>query len=598
MKKYKNYIIAAVILIVGVFIGKLTSGDNNTAVHDQGALHDAEDHKTQIWTCSMHPQIQMDKPGNCPICGMELIPLEMSKNRDDAIAPDEIVMTEEAIQLANIQTSQVVRSNATKEVRLLGTVKPDERRMYSQVSHIPGRIEQLYVNFTGEKVSKGQKMVRLYSPELISAQKELFEAIKSKEVYPQLFKASRNKLKLWKLTDSQIDAMISSGKVQEQIDILSDFSGYVMKRNVELGDHVMEGMKLFDIANIDKVWLMFEAYEADIPWVHKGDMVEFTLEAMPGSTYSGKVTYIDPFVSAGTRVAKVRVEANNPGYKLMPGMYANGTVSANISAAKDALIIPKSAVLWTGKNAVTYVKVPHDQAISFIYRQVILGADLGDFYVVEEGLKEGEEIATNGVFRIDASAQLLGQKSMMNPNGGKVNSGTQANLEANGPEIETKNEAMPMTRRLQTSQTFKNQLNKVFDDYIQLKNALVADDSKAASSSAQALLTSMSQIDMKALDDRESHELWMAISEGILSAAQGIASNSSIETQRNHFKVLSVQLSKSVKLFGVNKQVYEQYCPMADNDKGAYWLSLTETIENPYFGSKMMKCGSVESVIE
>lgn len=594
MKKYKNYIIAAVILIVGVFIGNLTSGDNNTADHDQGKLHDAEDHKTQIWTCSMHPQIQMDNPGNCPICGMELIPLEMSKNRDDTIDPDEIVMTEEAIQLANIQTSQVMRSNAKKEVRLLGTVKPDERRMYSQVSHIPGRIEQLYVNFTGEKVRKGQKMVRLYSPELISAQKELFEAIKSKEVYPQLFKASKNKLKLWKLTDSQIDAMISSGKIQEQIDIVSDFSGYVMKRNVEMGDHVMEGMKLYDIANIDKVWLMFEVYEADIPWVHMGDVVEFTLEAIPGSAYSGKVSYIDPFVSSGTRVAKVRVEVNNPGYKLMPGMYANGIIRASISAAKDALIIPKSAILWTGKNAVTYVKVPHDKTISFTYRQVILGADLGDFYVVEKGLKEGEEIATNGVFRIDASAQLLGQKSMMNPDGAKMNSGA----DAEGPAAETKNDGLPMNERRQTSQTFKDQLNKVLDEYILLKNALVADDSKAASSYARSLLTSMEQIDLKALKDQESQEQWMALSEGILSSAKGIASNSSIETQRNHFKDLSVQLSKSVKLFGVNEKVYEQFCPMADNDNGAYWLSLSEVIENPYFGSKMMKCGSVESVIE
>jgi Cu(I)/Ag(I) efflux system membrane fusion protein len=594
MKKYKNYIIGAVILILGVLIGNLTSGDKNTAVHHQGELGDSDVQKTQIWTCSMHPQIQVDQPGNCPICGMELIPLERSENGDDTIAPDEIVMTEEAIQLANIQTSQVLRSTAKKEVRLLGTVKPDERRMYSQVSHIPGRIEQLYVNFTGEKVKKGQKMVRLYSPELISAQKELFEAMKSKEIYPQLYKASRNKLKLWKLTDSQVDAIVNSGVVKEQIDILSDFSGYVMKRNVEMGDHVMEGMKLFDIANIDAVWVMFEAYEADIPWVHMGDVVEFTLEANPGSAYNGKVTYIDPFMSSDTRVAKVRVEVNNPGHKLLPEMYANGIIRASISAAKDALIIPKSAVLWTGKNAVTYVKVPHDKTISFTYRRVILGADLGDFYVVEKGLEEGEEIATNGVFRIDASAQLLGQKSMMNPDGGKMNSGAAAD----GPAIETKNDGLPVNKRLQTSQTFKDQLNKVLDEYILLKNALVADNSKTASSYAQSLVTSVKQMDIKALKDQESHEQWMAFSEGILTSASGIASNSAIETQRNHFKDLSIQLSNGVKLFGVNKKVFEQYCPMADDNHGAYWLSLTEVIENPYFGSAMLNCGSVESVIE
>jgi len=225
MKKYKNYIIAVGILILGILIGNIFSGNNKETIQKEGEHDYVQDPITKEWTCSMHPQIKMEKPGNCPICGMDLIPLEISNG--DIIASNEIVLSAEAIQLANIQTSTVVRSGAKKEVRLLGTVKADERRQYSQVSHIPGRIEKLYVNFTGEKVRKGQRIVRLYSPELISAQKELFEAIKSKEVYPQLYKASRNKLKLWKLSDAQIDAIINGGEVQEQIDIMSDYSGYV-----------------------------------------------------------------------------------------------------------------------------------------------------------------------------------------------------------------------------------------------------------------------------------------------------------------------------------------------------------------------------------
>jgi len=314
MKKYKNYLIAAGFLILGIIIGNITSGDKDKTTPKEGEHDYVQDPITKLWTCSMHPQIKMEKPGNCPLCGMELIPLDDSSNSGNNIGSNEIVLSEEAIQLANIQTSKVIRSSAKKEVRLLGTVKPDERRQYSQVSHIPGRIEKLYVNFTGEKVNKGQKIVRLYSPELISAQKELFEAIKSKDIYPQLFKASRNKLKLWKLSEGQIDAIIKSGKVQEQIDILSEYSGYVMERKIELGDHVMEGMKLYDIANIDAVWVMFEAYESDIPWIHKGDIVSFTIQAIPGKEFIGKVTYIDPFVSQNTRVAKVRVEVKNPSH--------------------------------------------------------------------------------------------------------------------------------------------------------------------------------------------------------------------------------------------------------------------------------------------
>lgn len=241
MKKYKNYIIGAGILIIGIILGNLFSGGSTEESHKEGEHEYVQDPVTQLWTCSMHPQIKLEKPGNCPICGMELIPIDTNAKVEEKIASDEIVFTEEAMQLANIQTTTVEKASVNKEIRLLGRVKPDERRLFSQVSHIPGRIERLYVNFTGEKVYRGQKIVRIYSPELISAQKELFEAIKSKRIYPQLYTASRNKLKLWKLSDDQIDDIEKSGSVQEQIDILSDHSGYVMKRNVELGDYIMAG---------------------------------------------------------------------------------------------------------------------------------------------------------------------------------------------------------------------------------------------------------------------------------------------------------------------------------------------------------------------
>ena len=285
MKKYKNYIIAAGILIFGIILGNVFSGGNSESTHKEGEHDYVQDPVTKLWTCSMHPQIRMEKPGKCPICGMALIPLETSRGNLEKIADNEIVMTPEAIQLANIQTTIVERSKANKEIRLLGKVKPDERRLYSQVSHIPGRIERLYVNFTGEKVSQGQRIVRLYSPDLITAQKELFEAIRSRDVYPQLYTASRNKLKLWKLSDTQIDAIEKSGKVNEQVDIYSDYSGYVMKRNVELGDHVKAGDNLFDIANLNSIWVMFEAYESDIPWIHIGDKVDFTIQAIPGKAF-------------------------------------------------------------------------------------------------------------------------------------------------------------------------------------------------------------------------------------------------------------------------------------------------------------------------
>jgi Cu(I)/Ag(I) efflux system membrane fusion protein len=629
MKKYKNYLIAAGILVLGIILGNVFSGGSSEATHNEDEHNYVQDPVTKLWTCSMHPQIKMEKPGNCPICGMELIPLDTSSDNSENIAANEIVMNEESYQLANIQTTIVERSKAKKEIRLLGRVKPDERRLYSQVSHIPGRIERLYLNFTGEKVSQGQRMVRLYSPDLITAQKELFEAIRSRDIYPQLYTASRNKLKLWKLSDAQIDAIEKSGNVNEQVDIYSDYSGYVMDRKVELGDYIKAGSNLFDIANLSSVWVMFEAYESDIPWIHIGDNVDFTIQAVPGKAFNGKITYVDPFVSSNTRVAKVRVEVNNPSNKLLPEMYASGIIQARMKGMENSIIIPKSAVLWTGKRAVVYVKVPHDKTISFVYREIVLGQDMGDFYIISSGLEAGETVATNGVFRIDASAQLLGQKSMMNPTGAKGNTGGMANMpgmnmggdkpkgdsktKMSDEEMKSMNSSekemdpmkmkgntdhSKMNDRIDVSKDFKAQLAEVFNQYIILKDAFTADDANTAQKSANELLKAMAKVDMKQLKNMEAHDHWMTISKEVLSSATSISKTSDIETQRIHFKHLSAHLSKAVKLFGVNQQVYEQFCPMADNNNGAFWLSLDEKINNPYYGAKMPTCGSTKTIIK
>jgi len=601
MKKYKNYIIGAGILIIGIVLGNVFSGNDNTKTSHNEEEHDlVQDPVTKLWTCSMHPQIRMEKPGKCPICGMTLIPLDNGNSSEEKIADNEIVLTPEAIELANIQTSIVQKASATKEIRLLGRVKPDERLLFSQVSHIPGRIERLYVNFTGEKVYKGQKIVRIYSPDLISAQKELFEAIRSRDVYPQLYTASRNKLKLWKLSDSQIDAIEKSGKVQEQIDILSDYSGYVMKRNVELGDYITEGSSLFDIANLNSVWIMFEAYEADIPWIQVGNTVDFTINAIPGKNFKGKVTYIDPFVSSSTRVAKVRVELKNPGNKLLPEMYANGIIKAKLTNIKNAIVIPKSAVLWTGKRAVVYVKVPHEKTISFVYREIILGQDMGNFYIVEKGLKEGEVVATNGVFRIDASAQLIGQKSMMNPTGAKGNTGGMAGMDMGGdkkdkdPKTEMSDadmKKMVMIDKSKIDPKFKSQLGEVVDAYINLKDLLFDGDFAEAKIQSKNVEKALNNVDMLVLLG-DAHNEWMKDLKKLNLQVTSIMNAKDIENQRISFAKLGPELGKAIEKFGFknsNKPLYLEYCSMKD----VYWLSYDKTIKNPFYGSEMPTCGEI-----
>jgi Cu(I)/Ag(I) efflux system membrane fusion protein len=571
IEKYRKYMIGAGILLIGIFLGSLISNEGEPA----DAAHSEEEHSKaeETWTCSMHPQIRALEPGQCPICGMDLIRRDESGMTSGS--SDEIVLSEEAFQLANVQTSVVGRSDANREIRLLGTVKPDEGRLYSQVSHLPGRIERLYVGFTGEYIRRGQRIVRLYSPELISAQKELLEAIKSKEVYPKLYEASRNKLKLWKISDGQIESIIASGEVQEQIDILAEHSGYVMKRNVEVGDHVTQGKNLYEIANLERVWIMFDAYESDLPWIHVGDEVEFQVRAIPGREFRGKVTYIDPFVSRDSRVAKLRVEVPNGDGKLLPEMYVNGLVRSRLDVGSDAIIIPKSAVLWTGKRGIVYVKAPGTRAHAFRYREVQLGADLGDFYVVLSGLEEGEEVATNGVFRIDASAQLSGKTSMMNP---------ERDPKGSDPGS------------VEVDPAFREQLGEVVNAYMRLKDNLVESKDLESSTAAKSMREALDGIDRGLLDEKNGSR-WDAQLERMQASLQGIVGSDEIDGQRKEFKNLSSTMSAMVQLFGWSSSerdtLYLEYCPMADEDQGGYWLSYEKEIRNPYFGAQMLQCGEV-----
>jgi Cu(I)/Ag(I) efflux system membrane fusion protein len=373
--------------------------------------------KQTIWTCAMHPQVRMNHPGNCPICGMELIPLEQGTA---PLNPDAVVMTEEGIRLADIQTSIVSYQKPVKEIRLYGKIQIDERLIQNQPAHVSGRIEKLLVNFTGEEVRQGQTIAQIYSPEMVIAQEELLEAIKMNEMQPGILEAAREKLRQWKFTDSQIAAIEKSGTTRSVVDVNATVSGIVITRRVNAGDYVSQGTPLYEIASLSHIWVLFDAYESDLPWIRKGDRISFTLQSQPGKEFNGFVSFIDPVINRQTRVAKVRLEIPNPGNILKPEMFVTGIVKAHLATSGKKLIIPQSSVLWTGTRSVVYIKIPEADEPSFIMREITLGPALNDGYVVLDGLKEGEEIVTNGTFSVDASAQLTGKPSMMGQAGTKL----------------------------------------------------------------------------------------------------------------------------------------------------------------------------------
>lgn len=592
MNNKKTIITAIATLVAGLLLGWLIFGGSETEPADEH-LHDTEMAAEEtIWTCSMHPQIRQPEPGDCPICGMDLIPLE--DDEGEGLDPNAISMSPTAMQLANIQTAVVGYMDPVKKVRLNGKVQSDERMVYSQSSHIPGRIEELMVNFTGDYVQKGQVIASVYSPDLVTAQEELFEAQKISETQPELFRAAKEKLKNWKLTKEQIQQILESGSARETFDILADVSGYVTEKKVNTGDYVGRGQAVYEIADLSRVWILFDVYESDMPWVNRGDEISFTIASLPGETFEGEISYLDPVIDPKTRVAKARVVKSNPGLKLKPEMLASGVVEAELPNQDDNVVVPKTAVMWTGERSVVYVKSETEQGVDFIIRDVTLGPALGESYIVEEGVEEGEEIAVNGTFSIDAAAQLAGKRSMMNPEGGVVNV---AHNHGDMVTQELPSEPEADIEPVETPAKFTEQLTNVYEVYIDMKNAFVESDAGKVSAEAKDVIAALKNVNMGLLEN-DPHMAWMDQLNNLNRNIEVISSSTDIDEQRTAFSRFNLAFYKSVKMFGLNERTFFQYCPMANNDTGAYWFSETKEIRNPYFGDMMLSCGETREVIE
>ncbi len=367
------------------------------------------------FTCAMHPHIRKQEPGNCPICGMELIPVKMESGNEISNA---VAMSATAMKLADVQTLVIKEGKVMKSIRLTGKIQPDERFVFSQTSDISGRVDKLLLNYTGELVQKGQVIGYVYSPELVTAQEELLEAYRIREYQPELYEASRMKLWNWKLSEEQIDGILNRGSLSDQFPIHSDVSGVVVQKNVNVGDHIKRGYALFEIADLSKVWVLFDVHEPDLNGVEVGDKVNFSISSVPGEQFKGIISFIDPVINPKTRVARARIEMDNVSDRFKPEMFVTGVIESAVNGDSHTIVIPKSAVMWTGKKSIVYVKTKNENGVYFVLRRVDIGPELEEEFVILNGLLVGDEIAVNGTFAIDAAAQLAGKPSMMNPDDG------------------------------------------------------------------------------------------------------------------------------------------------------------------------------------
>jgi len=415
----KNILYIGIAVLVGLLGGWLIFGgsaNESMSNKDGSDMSDGHNHSgessEEIWTCSMHPQIMQPEPGDCPICGMDLIPTESGV---DGLALNEIKMTKNAMALADVRTSVVGNEMAENDgtISLSGKIKMNEEENAVQASYFDGRIERLNINFEGQEVRKGQLLATIFAPNLVAAQQELITASSLKESQPALYNAVRNKLKFWKLSESQINSIEESGKVRENFPIYATVSGTVSEKMTSEGDYVKQGQPIVKVSNLNSVWAEFDAYENQISEFKKGQKIKITTNAYPNKEFDATVSFIDPVLNTQTRTVTVRANLKNSEGTFKPGMFVTGKVESKSINSEAQLSIPASAVMWTGERSLVYLKTNPNEPI-FQMQEVTLGNRVGDIFSVVSGLQSGDEIVTNGTFTVDAAAQLQGKKSMMN----------------------------------------------------------------------------------------------------------------------------------------------------------------------------------------
>ncbi len=380
----------------------------------------------ELYTCPMHPSVVSDRPGACPVCGMALVRKTVQQKIESGTmkAIRRVTLSPTQRVLANISTVHVERRTLTKEMSAVGIIEVAEPLQATVAARFRGRMEKLFVNSTGATVTQGQPLFELYSPDLLSAEQEfllVFEAMTRAEaagdsqtvaVQSPLLRAIRNRLRVhFGMLESQIEELQRTREIKSSVRFFSPIRGTVLQKNVVEGQYVDEGMVLYQVADLSRVWAYFDVYEQDVRYIQVGQSIQMTTEAYPGERFSGRVTFIDPVINEETRTARVRTELSNPFGKLKPKMFVTANWQLPIVRA---LVVPVSAVLFTGKRTLVWVEVSEN---TFEPREISVGTSAQGYYVVLNGLKEGDVIAATGGYLLDSESTLQ-QPTSADPHAG------------------------------------------------------------------------------------------------------------------------------------------------------------------------------------
>ena len=373
----------------------------------------------QQYTCAMHPQVRLDDANaRCPICGMQLVPVRTADHPTGHEATDTaLVLDDRAQALMALRTAPAQYLSLSRQLSLAGRIGYDEQRLRTLTARFPGRIERLYITSAGAHIDTGALLASVYSAELMAEQEALLQTARAarQQGDSTLLNAARQRLRLLDIDNATIDAILAAGRPRQHLPVHAQQAGTVIEQLVREGDYVSTGSPLYRLADLSRVWVLLEAYEQDLAGLTPGVDAEVEIDGLPGSRFNARVTLVEPMLDERRRTARVRLALDNPDGVLRPGMLARARLSLPQPAA---VVIPRSAPLLTGRRALVYVRTAEAPA-TFEPRQVTLGAEVGDYYIVLDGLEAGETLVTEGAFRLDSERQIRGLPSMMAPTGGR-----------------------------------------------------------------------------------------------------------------------------------------------------------------------------------
>lgn len=432
--KSRRFILGLVIVVVLVGVGGAVI--NNQRSGGQATEHAAK--KIAKYHCPMHPTYTSDRPGDCPICGMKLVPIEDEGDESMAEMPSieglaTIKLSDAKKQLIGVRTVEAVTIPLTKIIRTVGIIEPDETRLAEVNMKIAGWIEDLYVDYTGQLVKKGQPLLSIYSPELLATQEEYLLALKArkrltKSPFPEVSKNSsalvqraRQRLELWDIPDGEIRSIEKTGKPRKTLVLRAPVTGFVMHRSATEGMYVKAGQELYKIADLSRVWVQADIYEYELGLVKVGQQAKLTVASYPDKAWYGKAAYVYPYLENQSRTVKVRFEFDNPSLKLKPNMYVNVELAIPLG---EQLAVPEEAVMDSGKRQIVFV----DNGDGYYEpRKVKVGHKVDGKVAVTYGLFEGERVVVNGNFMIDSEsrlkAALRGMSGQTEETGGQDHSG-------------------------------------------------------------------------------------------------------------------------------------------------------------------------------